>query len=102
MSGLRQRRKPVAQVVTEFDAFPKIPETYVEQTTTGGSGRFQISDFKSQKLYCIDLTTSWQYQYKAQAKICCRLLPVHYTLYRRLTSHHNYKIIERTESTTTL
>jgi len=37
MSGLRQRRKPVAQVVTEFDAFPKIPETYVEQTTTGGS-----------------------------------------------------------------
>ena len=44
MSGLRQRRKPVAQVVTEFDAFPKIPETYVEQTTTGGSGR--ITDLK--------------------------------------------------------
>jgi len=37
MSGLRQRRKPVSQVVTDFDAFPKIPETYVEQTTTGGS-----------------------------------------------------------------
>ena len=38
MSGLRQRRKEVSQVVTEFDAFPKVPETYVEQTTAGGSG----------------------------------------------------------------
>ena len=49
MSGLRQGRKPVAQVVTEFDAFPKIPETYVEQTTTGGSGRIKLSDIKSLK-----------------------------------------------------
>jgi len=32
---LRQRRKPVAQLVTELDAFPKVPETYVEQTTSG-------------------------------------------------------------------
>ena len=48
MSGLRQRRKPVAQVVTEFDAFPKIPETYVEQTTTGGSGR--IRDLKYNRI----------------------------------------------------
>jgi len=35
MSLLRQRRKPVTQVVTELDAFPKVPETYVEQTVTG-------------------------------------------------------------------
>jgi len=35
MSLLRQRRKPVTQIVTELDAFPKIPETYVEQTATG-------------------------------------------------------------------
>jgi len=35
MSVLRQRRKPVAQIVTELDAFPKVPETYVEQTVTG-------------------------------------------------------------------
>lgn len=35
-SGLRQRRKPVTQVITDFDAFPKVPETYVEQTATGG------------------------------------------------------------------
>jgi len=32
---LRQRRKPVAQLVTDLDAFPKVPETYVEQTTSG-------------------------------------------------------------------
>jgi len=35
MSLLRQRRKPVTQIVTELDAFPKVPETYVEQTVTG-------------------------------------------------------------------
>ena len=38
-SGLRQRRKPVTQVITDFDAFPKVPETYVEQTATGGYGK---------------------------------------------------------------
>jgi len=35
MSLIRQRRKPVTQIVTELDAFPKIPETYVEQTASG-------------------------------------------------------------------
>jgi len=36
-SGLRQRRKKeITQVLTDFDAFPKVPETYVEQTATGG------------------------------------------------------------------
>ena len=30
----------MSQVVTDFDAFPKIPETYIEQTTTGGSGKY--------------------------------------------------------------
>jgi len=34
--GLRQRRRPVTQVITDCDAFPKVPETYVEQTATGG------------------------------------------------------------------
>ena len=44
MSVLRQRRKPVTQIVTELDAFPKIPETYVEQTVTGAYGKIvQIS-----------------------------------------------------------
>ena len=38
-SGLRQRRKKeITQVLTDFDAFPKVPETYVEQTATGGYG----------------------------------------------------------------
>ena len=38
-SGLRQRRKKeISQVLTDFDAFPKVPETYVEQTATGGYG----------------------------------------------------------------
>jgi len=32
---LRQRRKPVAQLVTDLDAFPKVPETYVEHTASG-------------------------------------------------------------------
>ena len=48
-SGLRQRKKAqtetekVAQVLTEFDAFPKVPETYVEQTATGGYGGLDLS-----------------------------------------------------------
>ena len=29
----------ILQVVTELDAFPKVEETYVEQTATGASGR---------------------------------------------------------------
>lgn len=33
--SLRQRRKPVSQIVTELDAFPKVPETYVEYTASG-------------------------------------------------------------------
>jgi len=34
---LRQRRKPIQQVVTDLDAFPKVEETYVEQTASGAS-----------------------------------------------------------------
>jgi len=33
--SLRQRRKPVTQLVTELDAFPKVPQTYVEHTASG-------------------------------------------------------------------
>jgi len=32
---LRQRRKPVSEIVTELDAFPKVPDTYVEYTLSG-------------------------------------------------------------------
>jgi len=32
---LRQRRKPVSEIVTQLDAFPKVPETYVEYTVSG-------------------------------------------------------------------
>jgi len=34
---VRQRRKPFQQVVTELDAFPKVEETYVEQTASGAT-----------------------------------------------------------------
>ena len=37
---LRQRRKPIQQVVTDLDAFPKVEETYVEQTASGASGLY--------------------------------------------------------------
>ena len=44
-SGLRQRRKKeISQVLTDFDAFPKVPETYVEQTTAGGYGNGNMID----------------------------------------------------------
>ena len=46
MSLLRQRRKPVTQIVTELDAFPKVPETYVEQTATGAYGK-KLRDYLS-------------------------------------------------------
>lgn len=37
MSGLRQRRQPVAlKIVQELDAFPKVPDSYQESTVTGG------------------------------------------------------------------
>ena len=42
MSLIRQRRKPVTQLVTELDAFPKVPETYVEQTATGAYGELVV------------------------------------------------------------
>ncbi len=39
---LRQRKggskKSIEKVVQELDAFPKVPETYVEQTASGASG----------------------------------------------------------------
>ena len=35
---LRQRRKPVSEIVTELDAFPKVPDTYVEYTLSGAYG----------------------------------------------------------------
>jgi len=34
---LRQRRKPVAQIVESLDAFPKVPETIIEQTASGAT-----------------------------------------------------------------
>ena len=40
---LRQRRKPVAQIVTELDAFPKVPDTYVEYTLSGAYGKSIIA-----------------------------------------------------------
>ena len=35
---LRQRRKPVSEILTELDAFPKVPDTYVEYTLSGAYG----------------------------------------------------------------
>ena len=40
----------ILQVVTELDAFPKVEETYVEQTATGASGRRVILYISG--LYC--------------------------------------------------
>ena len=39
---LRQRRKPVSEIVTELDAFPKVPDTYVEYTLSGAYGEHEI------------------------------------------------------------
>ena len=37
---LRQRKnKTLAKVVEELDAFPKVPETYVEQTASGAASK---------------------------------------------------------------
>jgi hypothetical protein len=35
---LRQRRNKIEKAVQELDAFPKIPDDYVEQTASGASG----------------------------------------------------------------
>ena len=58
-SGLRQRRKPVAQVITDFDAFPKVPETYVEQTAAGGYGKVELCVFSN--LYELNMFFSVHY-----------------------------------------
>ena len=41
---LRQRKKVegIEKVVQELDAFPKVPEDYVEQTASGASGKETI------------------------------------------------------------
>ncbi len=33
-------KKEALKVVKEFDAFPKVPESYQETTITGGGGAF--------------------------------------------------------------
>jgi len=35
---MRRRKAGVLQVVEDFDAFPKVPETCEERTSYGGSG----------------------------------------------------------------
>ena len=37
---LRQRKKTLTTVVQELDAFPKVPETYVEQTASGAASKY--------------------------------------------------------------
>ena len=37
----------MAQVITDFDAFPKVPETYVEQTAAGGYGKVELCMFRN-------------------------------------------------------
>ena len=39
---LRQRKRVegIEKVVQELDAFPKVPEDYVEQTASGASGNY--------------------------------------------------------------
>ena len=41
---LRQRkgRGGLEKVVQDFDAFPKVPETYVEQTNSGAASEYEL------------------------------------------------------------
>uniref|UniRef100_A0A8C7PVZ6 Uncharacterized protein n=1 Tax=Oncorhynchus mykiss TaxID=8022 RepID=A0A8C7PVZ6_ONCMY len=36
-------RKKALSLVKELDAFPKVPESYVETTATGGTGEISLS-----------------------------------------------------------
>ena len=38
---LRRRKDPI-QAVTELDAFPKVPDTYREKTTAGGTSMLML------------------------------------------------------------
>lgn len=42
---LRLSRKKAVNLVKELDAFPKVPESYVETTASGGTGEFYPSFF---------------------------------------------------------
>ena len=70
-SGLRQR-KTVLKTIKEFDAFPKVPDTYQETSTSGGTvsilaflfiGILVISEF----LYYTDKITKYSYEVDADA-----------------------------------
>lgn len=39
----RLYRKKALSLVKELDAFPKVPESYVETTATGGTGEISLS-----------------------------------------------------------
>ena len=38
-STVRQRKKTFARSVEDLDAFPKVPEPYIEQETSSGIGK---------------------------------------------------------------
>ena len=50
---LRQRKKVegIERVVQELDAFPKVPEDYVEQTASGASGKPSIPRLRFSRLF---------------------------------------------------
>lgn len=43
----RLSRKKALNLVKELDAFPKVPESYVETTASGGTGEFSLPPFIS-------------------------------------------------------
>ena len=52
---LRQRKKVegIERVVQELDAFPKVPEDYVEQTASGASGTYTVGrPLRCNVLFC--------------------------------------------------
>ena len=48
----RLNRRKTLSLVKELDAFPKVPESYVETSASGGTGEYQ---FKSELLQEVHL-----------------------------------------------
>ena len=66
VDGLRQRRN-VIKTFKEFDAFPKVPESYQETTTSGGTVSILVFIFitilvVSEFFYFANTVTSYSYE----------------------------------------
>lgn len=74
---LRNRRKIALADVKEIDAFPKVPETYVETTASGGTSKLFLKEPYTRLPFLLSYTQKWLNSWLSASKlITCLFLIV--------------------------